>query len=100
MATAFDLPARAREVYAEMARMPEDQFSRLATFVASLPQERILTVTIDRLQRRLKPEDRPVFWAILWEITRLARTVESNKRTTADELIKLVVDQTELAPEA
>jgi hypothetical protein len=92
---AFELPAPAKEVFRNVAAMPDGQYARLASFVSSLPQDRLLTVTVDRLQRKLSPEDRRVFWPILSELSRLARTVENKRGGTQTEVIRQAVEQTD-----
>lgn len=94
MAVAFELPEAAREVYQTVGAMPDDQFTRLARFVADLPQDRLLTETVDRLQKRLPPADREAFLDIITELSRLARTIEYKRSGSSDEVVRRVVEQT------
>jgi hypothetical protein len=93
MAVAFELPPTAKGVFSEIATMPADQYAKLSKYLSELPQDTILSSTIDKLQSRLPTKYRAVFWNAIHEVARLARTAETNgysEEQTADIVVSQV----------
>lgn len=92
MAGVIRVPEEAKAGLVALASMAPDQYERLNKFVRGLPNEPVLSRTLDRALQSEKPEDQPVFFDTVNHLARLTRTAERVNLSPSD-IIEPVVSQ-------
>ncbi len=75
-----------------LASLSVEQYDRLSEFVRGLPNESVLSLTLDRALQHARPDDRAVFFDTINHLARLIRTAERLNLNPTD-IIKEVVSQ-------